>query len=98
MRELYDIAFLGGGPAGYQGAIRAAQLHARVAVVEEKFIGGVCLNRGCIPTKTVRASAEIARYMRRAREYGFKQVETIPDIAAIIARKQRVVRGIRQSI
>ena len=51
MPEAYDIAFLGGGPAGYQGAIRAAQLGARVAVVEEGFLGGVCLNWGCIPTK-----------------------------------------------
>ncbi len=66
MREQYDIAFLGGGPAGYQGAIRAAQLGARVAVVEEKFVGGVCLNWGCIPTKAVRASAEAGRSMRRA--------------------------------
>ncbi len=98
MDKEYDIAFLGGGPAGYQGAIRAAQLRARVAVVEGKFIGGVCLNRGCIPTKTVRASAEIGRSMRRAKEYGFKQVDTIPDIAAIIARKQRVVRRLRGSI
>lgn len=98
MRELYDIAFLGGGPAGYQGAIRAAQLGATVAVVEEKFIGGVCLNRGCIPTKTVRASAEVGRSMRRAKEYGFKPVETIPDIAAIVARKQRIIKGLRGSI
>ena len=59
MPEAYDIAFLGGGPAGYQGAIRAAQLGAKVAVVEERFLGGVCLNWGCIPTKTVRASAEV---------------------------------------
>ena len=46
MDKEYDIAFLGGGPAGYQGAIRAAQLGAKTAVVEEKFIGGVCLNLG----------------------------------------------------
>jgi dihydrolipoamide dehydrogenase len=98
MGEKYDIVFLGGGPAGYQGAIRAAQLGARVAVVEEKFVGGVCLNRGCIPTKAVRASAEVGRSMRRAKEYGFKPVEAVPDIAAIIARKQRVVRGLRGSI
>ncbi|MDY0040035.1 MAG: dihydrolipoyl dehydrogenase [Desulforhabdus sp.] len=98
MGEKYDIAFLGGGPAGYQGAIRAAQLGARVAVVEEKFVGGVCLNWGCIPTKAVRASAEVGRSMRRAREYGFKPVETIPDIAAIIGRKQRVVKSLRRSI
>ena len=98
MRERYDIAFLGGGPAGYQGAIRAAQLGARVAVVEERFVGGVCLNWGCIPTKTVRASAEVGRTLRRAKEYGFRPVESVPEMAAIIARKQRVVAGLRASI
>ncbi len=98
MREPYDIAFLGGGPAGYQGAIRAAQLGARVAVVEDRLVGGVCLNWGCIPTKAVRASAEAGRSMRRAREYGFKPVEVLPDIAAIITRKQRVVSALRTSI
>ncbi len=98
MAESYDIAFLGGGPAGYQGAIRAAQLGARAAVIEEKFLGGVCLNWGCIPTKTVRASAEVGRAIRRAREYGFQPLEAVPDIAAIIARKQRVVTGLRTSI
>ncbi|MDP2046572.1 MAG: dihydrolipoyl dehydrogenase [Deltaproteobacteria bacterium] len=98
MPEAYDIAFLGGGPAGYQGAIRAAQLGARVAVVEEGFLGGVCLNWGCIPTKTVRASAEVGRAMRRAKEFGFQPVEANPDIKAIIARKERVVSGLRRSI
>src|SRR5512139_1434590 len=93
-----DIAFLGGGPAGYQGSIRSAQLGAKVAVVEERYVGGVCLNWGCIPTKTVRASAEAGRALRRAREYGFKPVEAVPDIAAIIARKQRVVAGLRRGI
>jgi dihydrolipoamide dehydrogenase len=98
MREPYDIAFLGGGPAGYQGAIRAAQLGARVAVVEDRLVGGVCLNWGCIPTKAVRASAETGRSMRRAKEYGFKPVEVLPDMAAIITRKQRVVTALRTSI
>ena len=98
MDDRYDVAFLGGGPAGYQGAIRAARLGAKVAVIEEKFVGGVCLNRGCIPTKTVRASAEVGRSMRRAREYGFKPVEAVPDIAAIMGRKQRVVKALRESI
>jgi dihydrolipoamide dehydrogenase len=98
MPEAYDIAFLGGGPAGYQGAIRAAQLGAKVAVVEESFLGGVCLNWGCIPTKTVRASAEVARTIRRAREFGFQPVEANPDLKSIIARKDRVVQGLRRSI
>ena len=98
MPETFDIVFLGGGPAGYQGAIRAAQLGAKVAVVEEKFLGGVCLNWGCIPTKTVRASAEAGRTLRRAREFGFQPVEARPDITAIIARKDRVVSALRGSI
>ena len=98
MKEQYDIVFLGGGPAGYQGAIRAAQLGARVAVVEDRFVGGVCLNWGCIPTKAVRASAEVGRALHRAREYGFKPVEAVPEIAAIIARKQRVITSLRSSI
>lgn len=98
MPEQYDMAFLGGGPAGYQGAVRAAQLGAKVAVVEEKFLGGVCLNWGCIPTKAVRASAEAARTLRRAREFGLQPVEAQPDLQAIIARKERVVSGLRRSI
>src|SRR4030042_6905669 len=98
MPEAFDIAFLGGGPAGYQGAIRAAQLGARVAVVEEELLGGLCLTGGCSPTKTVRASAEVGRAMRRAREYGFQPVEAAPDFQAIIARKERVVAGLRNSI
>ncbi|MBI5593742.1 MAG: dihydrolipoyl dehydrogenase [Deltaproteobacteria bacterium] len=98
MPEKFDIVFLGGGPAGYQGAIRAAQLGAAVAVIEEKFVGGVCLNLGCIPTKTVRASAEVGRALRRAKEYGFKPVEVVPEIASILDRKQRVIKGLRGSI
>ena len=98
MRQEYDIAFLGGGPAGYQGAVRAAQLGARVALIEQTHVGGVCLNNGCIPTKTVRASAELARAMRRAVQYGFKQVEVVPDLASILARKERVVSGLRRSV
>src|SRR4030042_931550 len=98
MPEAYDIAFLGGGPAGYQGAVRAAQLGARVAVVEERFLGGVCLNWGCIPTKPVRASAEVGRALRRAREFGFEPVSAVPDIKAIIARKERGGSGLRATI
>lgn len=96
--EPFDIAFIGGGPAGYQGAIRAAQLGANVAVVEAKFLGGVCLNWGCIPTKTVRASAEVARTISRASEFGFGGLEAIPDIGVIMARKDRIVSGLRKSV
>ena len=98
MTDTYDIAFLGAGPAGYQGAIRAAQLGAKVAVVENRCLGGVCLNWGCIPTKAVRASAEVGRAMRRAGEFGYQSVDVVPDMKAIIARKDRVVGALRASI
>jgi dihydrolipoamide dehydrogenase len=98
MADNYDIVFLGAGPAGYQGAIRAAQLGAKVAVVEDRCLGGVCLNQGCIPTKTVRASAEVGRALRRAAEFGYQSVDVVPDMRAILARKDRVVGALRGSI
>jgi len=94
----YDIAFLGGGPAGYQGAIRAAQLGARVAVVEECSLGGVCLNRGCIPTKALRASATAARTVRRAREFGLQAGAPTVEMASVMARQQRIVANLRASV
>ncbi len=98
MSEKYDLAVLGGGPAGYRGALRAAGLGARVVIIEEIFLGGVCLNWGCIPTKTVRASAEVARSFRRAAEFGLAPVDCRPDLRRIIARKDRVVTGLRSSL
>ena len=53
MRKQYDVAVIGGGPAGYVAAIKAAQLGGRAAVFEKSVLGGTCLNRGCIPTKTL---------------------------------------------
>lgn len=66
----YDIIVVGGGPAGYYCAIRAAQLGAKVLVVEKKVLGGTCLNRGCIPTKTYLKNAEIIENIRHARSRG----------------------------
>ncbi len=94
----FDLIFMGGGPSGYQGAIRAAQLGKRVAVVESRDLGGVCLNRGCIPTKTIRASAQLLNQARQAKNYGIIIPEALPDMAAIIARKDRVVSLLRGGI
>lgn len=94
----FDIIFLGGGPSGYQGAIRAAQLGRRVAVIEGRDLGGVCLNRGCIPTKTIRASAQILFQARQAKSYGLRIQEASPDMPAIISRKNKVVSMIRGGI
>ena len=87
-----DIAVLGGGPGGYVAALRAAQLGARVVLVEENQIGGVCLNVGCIPTKALLRSAEVYRTLQRAEAFGLKLEGSVtPDWPSIQARKERTV-------
>ena len=88
-----DIAILGGGPGGYVAALRAAQLGAQVALIEEKAIGGVCLNVGCIPTKALLRSAEVYRTFRQAETFGLRlEGNVMPDWPAIQARKGDIVR------
>src|SRR3974377_1681105 len=70
--ESFDIIIIGSGPGGYVTAIRAAQLGFKTAIVERAYLGGVCLNWGCIPTKALLRSAEIFHYMQHARDYGLK--------------------------
>ncbi len=94
----FDVAFLGGGSAGYKGALRAAQLGRQVAVIESRDLGGVCLNRGCIPTKAIRASVDALLRARRATDYGLRADAVWPDIEAIIARKDKVVGLLRNGI
>ncbi len=68
----YDLIVIGGGPAGYVGAIRAAQLGKRVACVEKDRAGGTCLNWGCIPTKALLRNVELFSFMQhQAAEFGF---------------------------
>ena len=74
MAERFDLAVLGGGPAGYVPAIRAAQLGKRVVLIEKDQLGGTCLNRGCIPTKTLVASASLYRHGLAAKKFGLQGV------------------------
>lgn len=88
-----EIVILGAGPGGYVAALRAAQLGARVAVVEEGTLGGVCLNVGCIPTKSLLRSAQVFRTIQDAKNYGLRLNGTIePDWPAVLKRKDRVVK------
>ncbi len=94
------ITILGAGPGGYVAAIRAAQLGAEVMVIEEGEVGGTCLNWGCIPTKTLIASAEVLHKAKNAKNYGLDLEGTItPNIERIVERKNKVVatqvKGIR---
>ncbi|MGE5530417.1 MAG: dihydrolipoyl dehydrogenase [Patescibacteria group bacterium] len=91
-RAKVRLAIVGAGPGGYVAAIRAAQRGAEVALIEKDRVGGVCLNRGCIPTKTLATSAELYSRMRRATEFGLVAGAVRPDMAGIIARKNAVVK------
>lgn len=94
-----DIAILGGGPGGYVAALRAAQLGAQVVLIEEKNLGGVCLNVGCIPTKALLRSAEIYRQFQRAKSFGIKLEGSVsPDWPAMQARKGRVVKQLVRGV
>jgi len=87
----YDLIVIGGGPAGYVGAIRAAQLGKRVACIEKERAGGTCLNWGCIPTKALLRNAELYQIMaKRAAEFGFKFDNLGFDWGKIIARSRDV--------
>ena len=87
------IAVLGGGPGGYVAAVRAAQLGAEVTLVEKGALGGTCLNRGCIPSKIMQATAGMMHRFKRCREFGIR-LEGSPtvDMAALMARKEKIVK------
>src|SRR5215475_3453553 len=87
----YDLIVIGGGPAGYVGAIRAAQLGKKVACVEKDRAGGTCLNWGCIPTKSLLRNAELYHLMKhRAADFGFKIDGLSYDWKKVIQRSREV--------
>lgn len=95
MDDRFDVVVLGAGPGGYVAAIRAAQLGKRVAVVEEKYWGGVCLNVGCIPTKALLRNAELAHlFTHEAKTYGIKvDGEVSFDYGEAFRRSRTVADG-----
>jgi dihydrolipoamide dehydrogenase len=92
------ILVLGGGPAGYVAALRAAQLGAAVTLVEQREIGGTCLNRGCIPTKALVAAAERLRMARSAAAFGVLTSDVGVDFAAMMQRKSDVTAQQRAGV
>ena len=88
----YDVAVIGGGPAGYVAAIKAAQLGGKVVLFEKDTLGGTCLNRGCIPTKTYAKTAEYIEHIRRAGERGIvNDPNTHIDMPRVVEYKNGVV-------
>ncbi len=91
-----DLAVIGGGMAGLPIANRAAYKGLNVVLIEKELLGGTCLNRGCIPTKTMRESARVAHLIRTADRFGIAKGEPEIDLGLIVDRKDRIVNQIRK--
>jgi len=94
----YDVVILGAGPGGYVAAIRAAQLGAKVCIIEKEHVGGTCLNWGCIPTKAMYRSATLFEQMRKAETFGLSCKEPAAHLDRIVARNQLIVNDLRQGV
>src|SRR5271166_680381 len=94
----FDIIIIGSGPGGYVTAIRAAQLGFKTAIVEREYLGGVCLNWGCIPTKALLRSAEIFHYMQHAKDYGLSAQNVAYDAKAVVARSRAVSKRLNDGV
>ena len=95
----FDVIIIGSGPGGYVAAIRASQLGLKVGVVEKENLGGICLNWGCIPTKSLLKSAQVYEYAQHAAEYGVSVGGSVkPDFAGMVARSRGVADGMSKGI
>jgi dihydrolipoamide dehydrogenase len=94
----FDLVVLGSGPGGYVAAIRAAQLGMKTAIVERDQLGGICLNWGCIPTKALLRTSEIAHLMNHLGEYGFSAKEVSFDLKKIVARSRKVAAQLSNGV
>jgi dihydrolipoamide dehydrogenase len=94
----FDIIIIGSGPGGYVTAIRAAQLGFKTAIVERDYLGGICLNWGCIPTKALLRSAEILHYLEHAKDYGLTAEKVTYDPAAVVKRSRAVAKRLNDGV
>src|SRR5204863_9546435 len=94
----FDVIIIGSGPGGYVTAIRAAQLGFKTAIVEREYLGGICLNWGCIPTKALLRSAEIFHYMQHANDYGLSAQAVRYDAAAVVKRSRAVSKRLNDGV
>src|SRR4249919_581474 len=94
----FDVIIIGSGPGGYVTAIRAAQLGFKTAIVERAYLGGICLNWGCIPTKALLRSAEIYHYMEHAGDYGLAAEKVSYDAGAVVKRSRAVSKRLNDGV
>lgn len=96
--QSFDLIIIGGGPGGYVAALRGAQLGLRVALVEREHLGGICLNWGCIPTKSLLHTADALRHIRQAGELGLKVSEPTVDFAKVMVRSRGVAQRLNRGV
>src|SRR5712675_2751668 len=94
----FDVIIIGSGPGGYVTAIRAAQLGLKTAIVEKQYLGGICLNWGCIPTKALLRSAEIFHYLEHAKDYGLSAEKVTFDPSAVVKRSRAVSKRLNDGV
>src|SRR5215470_5446359 len=94
----FDVIIIGSGPGGYVTAIRAAQLGFKTAIVERAYLGGICLNWGCIPTKALLRSAEIFHYLQHAKDYGLSADKVAFDPGAVVKRSRAVSKRLNDGV
>lgn len=96
--DKYQVLVIGGGPGGYESAIRLSQYGISVCVIEKERLGGVCLNWGCIPTKTLVKSAELLREIHESESFGLPKIDLKLDYKAIFERKNSIVESLVSGI
>src|SRR3974377_1497978 len=94
----FDVIIIGSGPGGYVCAIRAAQLGFKTAIVEREYLGGICLNWGCIPTKALLRSAEIFHYLQHSNDYGLSAEKVSYDPTAVVKRSRAVAKRLNDGV
>src|ERR1035437_2068906 len=94
----FDVLIIGSGPGGYVTAIRAAQLGFKTAILERDYLGGICLNWGCIATKALLRSAEIFYYMQQPKDYALKADNIAYDPAAVVKRSRAVAKRLNDGV
>jgi len=98
MADPYDVIVIGSGPGGYVTAIRSAQLGLKTAIVEKAYLGGICLNWGCIPTKALLRSAEVFHYFQHAKDFGLVAKDVAYDTGAVVKRSRAVAEQLSNGV
>ena len=94
----FDLVIIGSGPGGYVAAIRGAQLGLKVAVIEREALGGICLNWGCIPTKSFLRSAEVLKIIESSEKYGIKSKLGDIDIREVVKRSRSIAKKLSSGV